>query len=518
MIRKRTLLAASAASAALPRFAIAQAGNRPAITVAVQKIANTNTLDPLREQSSNASERYTALVLETPVGRNQQGRLERVPGLATAWRRVDASTVELDLRPNVRMHDGRMLTAEDVAWSLGPRMFGPAGDIPADCIAVARRHWPSLERVEATGPLTVRVVNRTPDLTMEGRLSAGGSEIWSRAAYEAHGGWPANNRAPSGTGPYRVAEFRSDTSLTLVAHDEYWGGRPPCRQIRFLEVPEAASRLNGLRSGEYDIACDLDADAAAGIAAGGPVQVVSAPVNNHRIIVFDKSHPTLRDPRVRLAMAHAVDGQAIVDGLWGGKAAVPPGLQFPFYGDMLVSGWTVPPFDPARAQSLLKDAGYKGEPIPYRIRNNYYAAEIATAQVVAEMWKAAGINAVIEVDENWPQVLDRARPRGARDWSNSATFDDPVSSIVAQHGPNGAQQTNGEWTNEEMNRLSPELEAGIDPARRRQVFARMLQICEREDPAYIVLHQNAVFTGVRRGLPWKPSPSFFVDLSPRGFG
>lgn len=517
MIARRTLLAATAATA-LPRFAVAQSDDRPALTVAVQKIANTNTLDPLREQSSNASERYTALVLETPIGRNQQGVLERVPGLATAWRRVDARTVELDIRPDVRLHDGRTLTAEDVAWSLGPRMLGPAGAIPEDCIAVARRHFPALERVEATGPLTVRVVNRTPDLTLEGRLSAGGSEVWGQAAYEAKGAWTANNRAPVGTGPYRVAEFRPDTSLTLVAHDAYWGGRPPYRQVRFVEVPELASRLNGLRSGEYDIACDLDADAASGVDADGPVRVVGAPVNNHRIIVFDKSHPALRDPRVRLAMAHAVDGQAIADGLWAGRATVPPGLQFPFYGDMLVPGWTVPPYDPARAQALLKEGGYHGEPIPYRIRNNYYAAEVATAQVVAEMWKAVGINAAIEVDENWAQVLDRSKPRGARDWSNSATFDDPVSSIVAQHGPNGAQQTNGEWTNAEMNALSPELESGTDPARRRQVFARMLQICEREDPAYIVLHRNAVFTGVRRGVRWRPSPSFLVDLSPRGVG
>ena len=46
----------------------------------------------------------------------------------------------------------------------------------------------------------------------------------------------------------------------------------------------------------------------------------------------------------------------------------------------------------------------------------------------------------------------------------------------------------------------------------------MLQICEREDPAYIVLHQNASLTGKRRDLPWRASPSFFLDLSPRGYG
>jgi peptide/nickel transport system substrate-binding protein len=224
----------------------------------------------------------------------------------------------------------------------------------------------------------------------------------------------------------------------------------------------------------------------------------------------------LADPRVRLAMAHAVDGQAIVDSLWDGRTKVPPGLQFAFYGPMLVPGWTVPPTDSSRARDLLKQAGYQGQPITYRIRNDYYAAEVATAQILAELWRQVGLNVAIEVKENWAQVLEKAG-RGIRDWSNSATFDDPVSSIVAQHGPDGAQQQDGEWSNAEMNTLSNAMLASTDIPARQKMFARMLQICEREDPAYMVLHQNAVFTGVRKALPWRASPSFFLDFSPRNW-
>ena len=508
--RRRVALAGVAA--ALPRIAIGQPA-RPLLTVAVQKIANTGLLDPLREQSSNASERYLGLILETPIGRNQQGALERVPGLAERWRRLDERTVELSIRPGVVMHDGRTLGAEDVAWSFGPRLFGP--DTPADAQAVARRHWPALERVTATGPLTVELRNARPDLTLEGRLAAGGSEVVSATAHQA-AGWAAAARHPVGTGAYRVASFRPDVELVLEAHDDWWGGRPRLAGVRILEVPEAAARADGLRAGQFGMAADIAPDQIADIEHDRRLQVLGGPVPNHRIVVFDRHHAALRDPRVRLAMAHAIDGAAIVDGLWAGRTAVPPGLQFPFYGPMMVPGWTVPPFDPARAAALLHDAGYRGEPIPYRIRNNYYTAEVATAQVLVEMWRAAGIQAEIQVCENWSQVLDTSRSRGARDWSNSAVFDDPVSSIVNQHGPDGAQQTNGEWTNAEMNRLSPLLENGTDPAERRRIFARMLQICEREDPAYIVLHQNASFTATRRDLGWRASPSFFLDLA-RGF-
>jgi peptide/nickel transport system substrate-binding protein len=511
-ISRRALIAA----ATLPRFAIAQADTRPTITVAVQKISNTGTLDPLREQSSNASERWVGSIMETLIARNQQGALERVPGLATAWRRIDDATVELKLRPGVKLHNGDELTAEDVAFSFGPeRMFGP--DLPKDIPEIARRHWPALKRVEIVDRLTVRFVNETPDVTMEGRLSAGGSEIVSKRGWLERGSWQANAKGPVGTGPYKLREFRPDASLTLDAHDEYWGGRPPARTLRFLEVPEEAARLNGLYSGEFQFAADISPDQIAEIEKGEKYAAPGGLVLNHRILAFDQHHPALADPRVRLAMAHAIDCQAIVDSLWAGRTRVPPGLQWEFYGDMFLPDWRVPPYDPGRARQLLKDAGYNGEKIAYRVRNNYYTAEVATAQVIAEFWKAVGLNASIEVKENWGEVLAKAGPRGVRDWSNSAVFDDPVSSIVNQHGPNGAQQLNGEWSNAEMNRLSPELVASTDRARRRQIFARMLEICEREDPAYIVLHQNAVFTAMRKGTKWRAPPSFFLDFSSRNF-
>jgi peptide/nickel transport system substrate-binding protein len=511
VLGRRGLL--TAAATALPRVAIGQADTRPVITVAVAKISNTGTLDPLREQSSNASERWVGAMLETLIARNQQGRLERIPGLATDWVRIDERTVELSLRPGVVMHNGDIFSAEDVAFSFGlEHMFGAA--LPPDIPAVARRHWPDLDRVEVVGPLKVRFVNRSPDITMEGRLAAGGSEIISHRAWE---GWPISSRKPCGTGPYRLRSFATDNALILDAHDEYWGGRPPIRTIRFLEVAEASARAAGLRAGDFQFACDIAPDQIPTIEADRNLHVLGGQVLNHRIITFDKHNPALADPRVRLAMAQAIDGQAIIDALWAGRTRVPPGLQWEFYGKMFIDGWAVPKFDPQQAKAMIKQAGYKGEPIAYRLRNDYYTEEVATAQIVAEYWKQVGLNVQLGIKENWSQVLDKAG-RGVRDWSNSAVFDDPVSSIVNQHGPDGAQQADGEWSNPEMNALCGQMQSSTDMAARRGMFARMLQICEREDPAYIVLHQNAVFTGTRKALPWRAPPSFSMDFSPDNWG
>jgi len=179
---------------------------------------------------------------------------------------------------------------------------------------------------------------------------------------------------------------------------------------------------------------------------------------------------------------------------------------------MFLSDWDVPAYDPEEAKRLLREAGYKGEPIPYRLLNNYYTAQVATAQIAVEMWKAVGLNVEIKMVENWQQVQDRSTPRGLRDWSNTSLFNDPVAGLIRSMSPRGEIQRQGEWSNEEFNRLSPELESSTDPERRRVVFRRMLEIIEREDPGYIVLHQAATFTAKRKDIKWKASNGWALDF------
>jgi peptide/nickel transport system substrate-binding protein len=233
------------------------------------------------------------------------------------------------------------------------------------------------------------------------------------------------------------------------------------------------------------------------------------------LIVFDKNHPQLADPRIRLAMAHAIDRDAIVQSLWANRTSVPAGLQWEYYASMFQKDWTVPKYDPQLAMKLIKEAGYKGEPIPFRVLNNYYTNQVQTAQVLAEMWRAVGLKIDMQMKENWQQIFDKSSvPRGVRDWSNSAPFNDPVSSIVNQHGPNGQQQQVGEWKNEEFNKLSSTLETSTNMPERSRTFRRMLEIAEREDPAYTVLHRNVVFYGKRKDIAWKWSPTFTMDFRP----
>ena len=518
----------------------AQTDNRPVVRVAVQQVANSGTLTPLREQS-NVGSRMFPMIYAGLIELNLQTDLSLKPGLATSWKRIDDYTIELKLRQGVKFHNGDEMTSEDVAFTYGPEyMFGatkplvigqipstiatstnqtpatavklPAATLPPEVPAVARRLFPSLSQVKVIDKYTVRFINMAPDLTLEGRI-ARSSEIISKRAFLAAKDWPSWARAPVGAGPYKVKEFKPDNMLVLAAHDAYFAGKPNVKEIRYMVVPEVSGRVNGLLSGEYDFVTDIPPDQIKTIEANPKFEVVGGPVLNHRIIVFDKNHPQLANPKIRLALAHAIDRDAIVKSLWGNRTSVPAGLQWEYYGPMFQKNWTVPKYDPALATRLVKESGYKGDPIPFRVLNNYYTNQVQTAQVLTEMWRAVGFNVDMQMKENWGQILETANSaRGIRDWSNSAPFNDPVSSMVSQHGPNGQQQQAGEWRNDEFNTLSALLETSTSMDNRSRAFQRMLEIAEREDPAYTVLHRNVVFYGKRKDIQWKWSPTFTMDF------
>ncbi len=526
--------------------ASAQSDPRPVVTVGVQQVVNSGALTPLREQS-NVGSRLFPMIFAPLIELELQGDLSPRPGLASSWRRIDERTVELTLRKGATFHNGDEVTAEDVAFSFGPeRMFGstkPRGmgqstttvssddskalftgaagqtgpSLPPEVSAIGRRLWPSLEQVKIIDRYTVQFINAVPDVTMEGRLARSGSEVISKRAFLEAKDWPSWARNPVSAGPFKVKEFRPDNLLVLVPHDSYYGGKPNVREIRYLVVPEVSGRVNGLLSGQYDFVTDIPPDQIKTVEANPNFEIVGGPVLNHRLVVFDKNHPQLADARIRRAMSHAIDRDMIVEALWDKRTSVPAGLQWEYFGDMFQKDWTVPAYDPALAKKLVKEAGYKGEPIPYRVLNNYYTNQVQTSQILAEMWRAVGLNIEIQMKENWQQIFDRNTPRAVRDWSNSATLKYTDSSIVNQNGPSGKQQQVGEWTNPEFNKLSDILETSIDPKERNAAFRKMLQIAERDDPAYTVLHRNIVLIGKRKNVKWEWSSTFAMDFRATNF-
>lgn len=436
-------------------------------------------------------------------------RMRIRPGLAEQWRRIDARTLEFQLRAGVLFHDGSQMTAEDVVFSLGPlRGRGPGGRGQT----VTAQYLNTLESVTATGPLTLRVATTAPDPLIEQRLAGWTAEIVSRRAFEAAGSWDRWALAPVGTGPYRVVETRTDARLLLRRHDAHWAGPAPWESLDFRIVPELSARIAGLRTGAFDIIVDVSPDLIPEVEGAGPFAVLGGAVPNPRLVNFDIGHPVLADARIRRALSLAVDRQVIVDALWAGRTEVPRGFQNAAFGAMYIEDFPSPRHDPAAARRLLREAGYAGQPIPYRVMPNYYPLEVQTAQALVEMWAAIGLNVRIEAVEGLSQA-QRTPILGMWNSSTLMFFPDPLSMVLRSHGPNSPfQRRLTAWANAELNASAARLEAETDPALRRALHRRVLQIVAEEDPPCIVLHDNATLYGVRRDVAWRPVPSVIMDF------
>jgi peptide/nickel transport system substrate-binding protein len=169
-------------------------------------------------------------------------------------------------------------------------------------------------------------------------------------------------------------------------------------------------------------------------------------------------------------------------------------------------------YNPDKARALLKEAGYKGEKITYRTLPNYYTNALSAAEILLEMWKAVGINAELQVVENFGQMSQPGMQIG--NTSNSIRLPDPLGSLWVSWGPDAESQIKGQWpaaSAAKFNIAGRALELESDPATRRALFETMLNEWESEAPATI-LYQPLESYGVRKSLKWQPYTFYYMDL------
>lgn len=507
-INRRHFMMGAGAMMMLPTLARADIANKKRIIVAMPNGPQTATLEPVRE-STNVAFRVGYNLYDTLIAVDFKNGFKLVPGLATKWERVSPTETLFTLRDNVRFHNGDVMTAEDVVFSFGPeRMTGEK----APGYALGRQFFPTLASVEATGPMTVKFTTKLPDPLIEKRIAGWTGQIISKKAYLAAPSFADWEKAPVGTGPFKVKIFKQDEQIALVAHDDYFGGRPKADELVFRVVPELSTRLNMLKTGEVDFVTELAPDQISVVNGMADREVSGGPILNIRGLIYDKNHPALSDARVRQALSISIDRQAIVTSLYDGRTKVPQGPQHQSYGDLFVKDYKGIGFDAAAAKALLKEAGYNGAPIPYRVLNNYYTLQIQTAQILSEMWKAVGLNVVIETKENWSQVLD-PKERGIFDSSDTIFWQDPVGAMVRRYGPqSGLQVQVKAWSNDEFNKLCGVMLESLDPAARRAAFQRSMEIYDRIDPPGTYLHDLTLFYGKSKSVAWTAYPVEFMDF------
>ncbi len=495
----------------------ALADSRPDLVVAVQKIPPN--LDPMTE-NSNVHERVVYNIAETLIFIDDKDNQKLVPGLATEWKRLDDKTLEFKLRKGVKFHNGEEMTAEDVAFSFGPeRLFHKERGW-----TFAQMYLGNLEPIEVIDSYTVRIRSKIPDFLLEKRFANYMSEIISKKAFLAAKDWNTWNRNVVATGPYKLVELKTADYIKLKAFDGYWGKKAPAKTLTFKVVPEIASRIAGLTTGEYQIITEIPPDQLKSIDKIKGASSIGGAIPNIRTVQFDETNDLLNNADLRRALIMAVDRQLIVDSLYYGRTPVPSGYQMKLFSDMYIEDFQGQSYDPDKAQALVKKSGYKGQTIYYRILSNYYTLEVATAQILVEMWKAVGLKVKIEVKENWSQILQNDETRHLYNVSNTAYYSDPVGQIWRRLGPKSWMRVENKYGGKEPVYIFDEkfdawgktLETSTDLETRRKAVRNMLNYVEFEDPAQINLHALTMFYGKSDKIIWTPYPGARMDLKATG--
>jgi peptide/nickel transport system substrate-binding protein len=517
-------------------FQPAAADSRPDIVIAVNKLPRG--LEPA-VYTGNVDVRGTYSIFDTLIRRDflnpgPNGAAALIPGLAASWKRTGPTTLELELRKGVKFHNGEEFTADDVVFTFSEeRLRGKNAAIPA-----GRGYFGHVAKVEKIDPYKVRFVTKNPDLVLEHRLSSYTSWIVSKQEYESHkakgaeavkaaAGGKAKDApqswldiavkeetwSPVGTGPYRFKDWKSDDYVRLVANDNYFMGQPAAKSVTFKQVPEVSARIAGLVSGEFDIVVEIPPDQIPVVEGYKDLTTKSVVLENSHLVVFNTSQPQLKDKRVRQALSLAIDRKKLVDTLWHGKTYTPNGHQLASFGPTYDKSRVGYRYDPAAAKKLLKEGGYTGEPVSFRIIPDYYTNGMEAAQIIQEMWKAVGFNMQLDPVENWKAVRDDGL--AIFPWSNTYRYPDPSGAIYILWGPDSSVQRKFKYWEAPaaFNDAMKTVLESADQEERAAALKKALDAFEDEMPATILYNPLSTYS-MRKGIDWTPYPIYYMDLRP----
>ena len=361
----------------------------------------------------------------------QKPDLSFEPGLLTAWGwNDDKSKVWMDVRPNVKWHDGSAFTPDDVVWSL-TRAADPKGGNPGQFI------WSKINNLKVDGQrITADVVAYEPTLFKWMAFLTG--YVLPKAYYEKVG--PEGfEKKPVGTGPYMFDAYEGNAYLRLKANPDYWGGKPPFETVVFKFVTDATSRAAEIESGSSDITLEIPYEEFDRQKAKPGLAGVATPISDIGMIFISNTSPAMLDKNVRLAAIHAIDKEAIIKRLLRGYGVPLATLEAPEY-DAFDPSIKVA-YDPKLAAELLKKSGYSPEkPVKFTIQTTrgFKPKDYEMIQAIVGMWRKVGIEAEIEVYEIAKHYELRAAhklaPMAFYNWGN-AVADPTTSTGFAMFGP-----------------------------------------------------------------------------------
>ena len=347
-------------------------------------------LDPTAGAAAAIDEVVYANLFEGLTRIDASGAVQ--PGLAESWEvSEDGLTYTFTLHDGVTFHDGTSFEASDVVFSLD-RARGE------DSVNAQKALFEAIETVEAVDDRTVRVTLSRPDGSFLYNMG------WGDAVIVAPETADGNRENPVGTGPFRFDEWTRGTEISLARNPDYWGKAPALERATFRIVPDPAAAATALQAGDVQAFPNFPAPELLPVFDADPrFTVALGSTEGETILAINNGREPFDDPRVRKALAYAVDREAIITGAMFGLGT-PIGSHFaphhPAYVDL--TGET--PHDPARARELLAEAGVSDLSLTLQLPPPVYARR--GGEIIASQLRDVGIEVAIEPIE-WAQWLEK---------------------------------------------------------------------------------------------------------------
>ena len=445
--------------------------------------SSPNNLD-LRQGTDAQSERIGALIYDSLVRKDKNFNLQ--PWLATSWQRPDPLTWIFHLRPNVRFHDNHPLTSADVAWSIRSMTNGTL-------ITAKGGAFADITDLDTPDPLTLIVHTRTPLASLLFNLSDGLFGVVESGAARDEG------LHPIGSGPFRFVSQLQDKEVLLDRNPAYWANpvSPTLQHIRFEVVPDTITAALEMKKGSADVESNLltmDMVHALGNQSdksGQPnLHVDTGPGARVDYLNFNVEDPALRDPRVRQAIACAIDKPALIAALWRNQARPADTLLPP-------SHWAAAPYadlahyphNIARSLQLLDAAGLPPDRNGVRLRLTLKTSTDETARLEAQAMQAelrdAGIVLTLrsaEFGTFYSDITKGAFQLYILRWIGSNEDPDIFHYVYATEmfPPKGANR--GRYSNPRIDALLKSASADTKESTRRDDYLQIQQILAQDLP------------------------------------
>lgn len=431
------------------------------------------------------------------------GAKGKYPGLAESWTiSPDGKQIDFHLRKNVKFHNGDPFTSADVKFTFDKILA------PDSAHAYRGGFKSAIDHIETPDPYTARFILKSPWPAFFTTARYALTHIIPKNYYEKVGAKGFQDK-PVGTGPFKFVDMKAGEWTKFEANEHYWGKVSNVKFVTERLVAEPFTRYAMLERGEADIATGLTGALLDKVRANKDMRVIMSPYAGTSALLFNKKEfPEAADKRVRLAVAYALNREAISKNILGGVCEPASSMFTPGTFGYL-KGLPLIPYDPAKSKALLKEAGVKpGTKVSFVYHTQSFAALPGAPQVLEAI--AGNLEAVgFTVDRKsydtdaWLAMM-RSGKQPAIYYTPSGTPDDG-GELINSYFTSKAAWTTKSIQVPEYDKLFLEQQEAADPKVREKVLQKFAKLESENFEMVPLLWCATPYAVTKRIKAWSPA-------------